>query len=81
MAENNMQIDESNQMGSEVIEPARQMDHLRQTIKQNLSRKIQAMIGSCVNCGQCAESCHYYCSTGESDVIPANKSKTKASGR
>jgi Fe-S oxidoreductase len=74
MVQNNMQIDDSNQTVDEVIEPARQMDHLRRVVKQNLSRKIQAMLNSCVNCGQCAESCHYYCSTGDSDVIPVNKS-------
>ncbi|MDX2500243.1 MAG: (Fe-S)-binding protein [Deltaproteobacteria bacterium] len=62
--------------GSEVIEPELQIEHMRQAVKDNLSRKIQAMLNSCVNCGQCAESCHYYCSTGDSAVIPRNKIKT-----
>ncbi|MGD9301291.1 MAG: (Fe-S)-binding protein [Desulfobacterales bacterium] len=78
MVENNMQIDDSNQTGDEGIEPARQMGILRRSVKKNLSRKIQAMLNSCVNCGQCAESCHYYCSTGDSDVIPVNKSEKLA---
>jgi Fe-S oxidoreductase len=73
MVENNKQIDDSNQKGSEVIEPARQMEHLRRAVKDNLSRKIQAMLNSCVNCGLCAQSCHYYCSTGDSAVIPVKK--------
>ena len=62
--------------GSEVIEPDLQIEHMRQAVKDNLSRKIQAMLNSCVNCGQCADSCHYYCSTGDSAVIPRNKIKT-----
>ena len=77
MVENNRQINDGDQAdgfpGSEVIEPARQMEHMRQAVKKSLSRKIQSMINSCVNCGQCAESCHYYCSTGDSAVIPVNK--------
>jgi len=82
MIQNNTQIDDGNQMdtypGSEVIEPARQIEHMRRVVKDNLSRKIQAMLNSCVKCGLCAESCHYYCSTGDSDVIPANKSEKLA---
>ncbi|MBW2439981.1 MAG: (Fe-S)-binding protein [Deltaproteobacteria bacterium] len=77
MIENNKQIDASDQPGkppgSEVIAPDRQMGYLRRAVEDNLSRKIQAMLNSCVNCGLCAESCHYYCSTGDSEVIPANK--------
>ena len=73
------QIDNSDQTGNspgiEVVEPARQMEKMRRTLKQNLSRQIQFMLKSCVNCGLCAESCHYYCSTGNSDLIPANKSE------
>ena len=64
--------------GSQAIEPALQIDHMRRVVKHSLSHKIQAMLNSCVNCGQCAESCHYYCSTGDSDVIPVNKSEKLA---
>lgn len=42
-------------------------------VKKNLNRQIQFMLNSCVNCGLCADSCHYYCATGESDLIPVNK--------
>jgi Fe-S oxidoreductase len=51
------------------------MGKMRRALKQNLSRQIQFMLKSCVNCGLCAESCHDYCSTGDSDLIPANKSE------
>jgi Fe-S oxidoreductase len=44
-------------------------------LKKNLSRQIQFMLNSCVNCGLCAESCHYYSATGESEFIPVNKFK------
>ena len=60
-------------------EPERKMTQMDQALKKNLSRKIQFMLNSCVNCGLCAESCHYYCSTGDSDLIPVNKFK-KLSG-
>jgi Fe-S oxidoreductase len=59
--------------GSEVIGPDLQIEHMGKAVKGNLSRKIKAMLNSCVNCGLCAESCHYYCSTGDSAVIPRNK--------
>jgi Fe-S oxidoreductase len=79
MGHNSKQFEESdpkaNSSSGQVVDPAQQMQILDRTLKGNLSRKIQAMLNSCVNCGQCAESCHYYCSTGESDVIPVNKSE------
>jgi Fe-S oxidoreductase len=82
MGHNSKQFDESdpkaNFAGGQVVDPAQQMQVLGRTVKENLSRKIQAMLNSCVNCGQCAESCHYYCSTGDSDVIPVIKSKKLA---
>ena len=53
--------------------PDQQMASMRQAVKDRLSRKIQAMLNSCANCGLCAEACHYYCSTGESAVIPIKK--------
>jgi len=82
MEQSNKQVDDSDQAakspGIQVVEPARQIEHMRRVVKDNLSRKILAMLNSCVNCGQCAESCHYYCSTGDSDVIPVNKSEKLA---
>ena len=82
MGHNSKQFDESDPKANipdgQVVDPAQQMQVLGRTVKENLSRKIQAMLNSCVNCGQCAESCHYYCSTGDSDVIPVIKSKKLA---
>jgi Fe-S oxidoreductase len=77
MGQNSKQIDNGDQTadspGSQVIEPARKIAYMRRAVKDNLSRKVQAMLNSCVNCGLCAESCHYYCSTGDSAVIPVKK--------
>ena len=77
MGQNSKQIDDSDQKannpGSQVVEADQQIACMRQAVKDNLSRKIQAMLNSCVNCGLCAESCHYYCSTGDSAVIPVKK--------
>ena len=82
MEQNNRQIDDSDQTAkspaTQGFEPAQQMEHMRRAVIDNLSRKIQAMLNSCVDCGLCAESCHYYCSTGDSAVIPANKFKILA---
>ena len=57
------------------VEPNREMDQMGRAVKKNLSRQIQFMLNSCVNCGLCAESCHYYCATNDSEVIPVNKFK------
>ena len=77
MEQNNKQFDNSKQAPPSPenpdLKPAQQMGQMRHALKKNLSRKVLAMLGSCVHCGLCAESCHYYCSTGESNVIPANK--------
>ena len=82
MEQNNRQIDDSdhtaNSPADKGLEPAQQMAQMRRAVKDNLSRKIQAMLNSCVDCGLCAESCHYYDSTGDGAVIPANKFKPLA---
>jgi len=59
--------------GGQVVEPERQLEFMRRALKKNLSRQIQFMLNSCVRCGLCAESCHYYCGAGQSELIPANK--------
>jgi Fe-S oxidoreductase len=61
--------------GAGAVEPGRKMEQIGRAVKKNLSRQIQFMLNSCVNCGLCAKSCHYYCATGDSDLIPVNKFK------
>lgn len=64
--------------GGQLVEPGRQLASMRQALDKNLTRQIQFMLNSCVNCGLCAESCHYYCAEPDSELIPANKVKKLA---
>lgn len=40
---------------------------------RKLSNQSAAYLNSCLHCGLCADSCHYYLSTGEIPSIPAYK--------
>jgi Fe-S oxidoreductase len=79
MNQNNTHIDRNDSViepqGAGAAETGRTMKQMGRAVKKNLNRQIQFMLNSCVNCGLCAESCHYYCATGDSDLIPANKFK------
>ena len=83
MEQNDKQMEEKAPVrkpeGGHAVEPARQLDCMRQVLKKNLNRQVRSMLNSCVSCGLCAESCHYYCADGDSELIPANKIK-KLSG-
>jgi Fe-S oxidoreductase len=83
MEQNSKEIDRAGSTrkptGGQLVEPDRQLAVMRQALEKNLSRQIQFMLNSCVNCGLCADSCHYYCADGDSELIPANKIK-KLSG-
>ena len=51
-------------------------DQLKSALKsfrQVLDSKAVANLQSCVNCGLCADSCHYFLITGETEAIPAYK--------
>ena len=39
----------------------------------SMEARVQAHLNSCVHCGLCAETCHYYLSTGDERYMPANK--------
>ena len=45
------------------------------SFKRLLDHKAAANLQSCVNCGLCADSCHYFLVTGETEAIPAYKLK------
>ncbi len=64
--------------GGDEVERQAQLDLMRQALKKNLNRQIQFMMRSCVSCGLCAQSCHYYCADPDSELIPANKFKKLA---
>ena len=79
MKQNGIDIDiddsTSEPQGAGDVIPDRKMAQMGRAVKKNLSRQIQFMLNSCVNCGLCAEACHYYCAMGDSDLIPVNKFK------
>ena len=52
---------------------AEQQKALQRAVKNNLTRQIVMMLASCINCGMCADACHYYRSTGDPELIPINK--------
>jgi len=39
------------------------------------TRPVMAMMDACIDCGQCAEACHYYASVQDRNLIPAVKAK------
>lgn len=39
------------------------------------TRPVMAMMDACIDCGQCAQACHYYVSVKDPNLIPAVKSK------
>ncbi len=68
--------DRPTKMTTDEIQPAdknQQWDNIKAAIGSSLSRKAVAMVESCVRCGLCAESCHYYTSSPDPSFIPANK--------
>jgi len=79
MEPNGKQIDRDNPAekpaGGQLVEPGRQLAVMGRALEKNLSRQIQFMLNSCVNCGLCADSCHYYRPDGDGELIPANKVK------
>jgi len=48
---------------------------LRSIYDKYTSARFFSMINACVNCGACADSCHYFCSEQNPDHIPANRIK------
>jgi len=39
----------------------------------SLDGRLRTHLNSCVHCGLCSDSCHYYLATGDKKYIPANK--------
>jgi Fe-S oxidoreductase len=52
-----------------------QLESALTSFKRLLDHKAAAGLQSCVNCGLCADSCHYFLVTGETEAIPAYKLK------
>ncbi len=43
------------------------------TLAEKVDAELAAQMQTCVHCGLCAESCHYFLATGEAKAIPAYK--------
>jgi Fe-S oxidoreductase len=56
-----------------------QLKSALRSFKRLMNHKTVANLQSCVNCGLCADSCHYYLVTKELEAIPAYKLKLVAS--
>jgi Fe-S oxidoreductase len=56
-----------------------QLESALVSFKGLLDHKMAAGLQSCVNCGLCADSCHYFLVTGETEAIPAYKLKLVSS--
>jgi Fe-S oxidoreductase len=52
-----------------------QLESVLGEFKRLLDHRTVANLQSCVSCGLCAETCHYYQTTGELEAIPAYKLK------
>ena len=48
---------------------------IRQALKKYAKRPVMAMMDACIDCGQCAQACHYYASVPDEELIPAVKAK------
>ena len=44
-----------------------------QKFADGMDGRLRTHLNSCVHCGLCAETCHYYLSTGDEKYMPANK--------
>ena len=54
------------------------IEKLRRIYDTYTSTKFFSMLNACVNCGACADACHYYCSEQKPEHIPANRIKVLA---
>jgi len=54
------------------------IEKLRHIYDTYTSTKFFTMLNACINCGACANACHYYCSEQKPEHIPTNRIKVLA---
>jgi Fe-S oxidoreductase len=54
-------------------ESMQQLKKMQDALKKNISRKTLSMMNACVQCGLCADACHYVASTGDLSLTPVAK--------
>lgn len=62
----------------EKLEPAA-MEKALSVFKEQLTAEYASYLNSCVHCGLCADSCHYYLADDEQENMPAHKVELIAS--
>jgi Fe-S oxidoreductase len=71
-------VETSREEGGQAIPPLsdEQIQRMQDVLKKYPdARHALFMRNACVRCGWCADSCHYYLSTGDPDLMPAAKSE------
>ncbi len=53
--------------------PTEDLLRARRALREVLTREVAASLSSCVRCGLCAQTCHYYLASGQVEAIPASK--------
>jgi len=53
--------------------------HVLETFAGMLDGRLRTHLNSCVHCGLCAESCHYFLATGDNKYLPTRKVKVLSS--
>lgn len=66
--------DKDSELAKEPVEiPEEKLPQLVKELDAALDRSDMAMLDACVHCAMCTESCHYYVSSGDSELIPVAK--------
>ncbi len=73
--ENNHNVDETIAESTIYDDPDKKLTKMLSALRLNVSSKMLSMMQSCINCGLCAQACHYYISTGNPDLTPVAKLK------
>ncbi|MDD8014721.1 MAG: (Fe-S)-binding protein, partial [Acidobacteriota bacterium] len=49
------------------------IEKILSVFREKLDADAAVYLNSCVHCGLCADSCHYYLASGETESMPAAK--------
>jgi Fe-S oxidoreductase len=61
--------------GEAQVSPDAYGQAIRLALKKYAKRPVMAMMDACIDCGQCAQACHYYASQPDDHLIPAVKAR------
>jgi Fe-S oxidoreductase len=70
----NKKIDSSDPIEEKIQQLTPQdLEKALQVFKENIDQKYAVYLNSCVHCGLCADTCHYYLTHGDTQSVPAYK--------